>query len=286
MSKGKFKGLYFIHHVILDLIEEEAGRSIEDIPKNELIRITEGLTTLNARLKGIKCSYGAFRRARNRLVQLISEGRIIDHVSKIRNSKKPKTRGYQPSIEFKNRNDYDIRADILTKSEDWAGKTYIMYTASLSPSEVNRYLDNLIRLGLLERKIEGGKKKFKTTDLGHHYLYVFKQLKKFFSGKATDKPFKLDKKSRAIAISAINKIRRKNFYISCAFILEKTFEPKYKTPLMHVSSKSWKEINRYIEFLTELGLLEKVEKYKYKTTPRGSQYLEEYLNFALFNYLG
>jgi len=285
MSKGRTKP-YSIELTIADLIEEEGG-PIKTIPNEELMRITEDLRVGDASQKGKKFARRSFKAAKMKFLRLISEGKIVDHVSKIRNPKKPKKNTKTPtSIKFIYQNDYDIRANILTKSKGRSGKTHILYGTNLSLPRFNTYLDNLIRLGLLERKVYKKRKFFKTTDLGRHYLYVFQQLKKFLSGKTTDKPVKLDKESRATAISAINNIRRKNVYSICAFILEKASEPKYKTPLMDDSRQNWRRINKYIEFLTGLKFLERVDADKFQTTPFGSQYLEEYLNFALFNYLG
>lgn len=277
--------LYSIDRILANLIEEEVGESIEKIPKKKLMKITRSLTPLNASLKGIKCIPGSFRNSKRRFLRLISEGKIIDHVSKIRNpvTVQP-TRKYNVSLNPKNRINHKKIADILKNAKNGITRYHLGKNNRLSGSESKYYVDTLPRLDLLSYDKDTGL--YNITDLGFDFIHVFELLGKYLKGESTAEPVKLDEGLRKTVIFELNKITRKKVYDNSALILLQATKPKSKTTLMGKTVRVWHMINTYIEFLTELKLLEKVDGNKYKTTPLGSQYVEEYLNFILFYYLG
>jgi len=274
----KSKQRYLVAKTTIAIIEE-AGKPILQIPQDELLERVDGLSILHFQEKGVKCYLSSYRR---HFKKLILEGRLPGLVAKIKNLDTKKPRKYQLSINSKNRTRYEIKTSILTESENGLKKSHIMCGCNLSYEQTVQYLDELLRLNLLVKK----KDIYKTTDLGLDFIHVFQQLRKFLSGKKTDEPTKLNKKSRELAISALHEIKgNKTVYDHCALILERASVPTKTYDLRKASTRT-DNIHGYIEFLTGLKLLKSVDTDKFKTTPLGSQYLEEHLNFILYNYLG
>jgi len=69
-----------------------------------------------------------------------------------------------------------IIAEILEIAKDGALKTQIMYKANLSFSQLNEYLDFLVKLNLLESKEINGRTIYKTTEKGLKYLDNYKEI--------------------------------------------------------------------------------------------------------------
>jgi len=69
-----------------------------------------------------------------------------------------------------------IIAEILDIAKDSAFKTQIMYKANLSFSQLNEYLDFLLKLNLLECKKTEGKIVYKTTEKGLKYLNNYREI--------------------------------------------------------------------------------------------------------------
>jgi predicted transcriptional regulator len=80
--------------------------------------------------------------------------------------------------------------------------------------------------------------------------------------------------------SAVQKLweRRDRLQIM-AEIIEATKESQLKTRIMYSANLSFSQVNEYLSFLTEMGLIRVyVENGKklYKTTAKGNQYIENY----------
>ena len=69
-----------------------------------------------------------------------------------------------------------IIAEILEIAKDGTLKTQIMYKANLSFSQLNEYLDFLVKLNLLESKEINGRTIYKTTEKGLKYLDNYKEI--------------------------------------------------------------------------------------------------------------
>jgi len=284
MSRRKTSS-FLINKTTIDIIEEEAGKPIEKISQDKLLKIVKNLMTTDFRSKGLKYQPQYLK---HRFTKIILEGKFVDFVKKIKNQESIKNQEkYQPSINAKYRTFYDIRDNILIECQNGLKKTHITYICDLSYSSLNENLDNLLRLGLLE--YDEKNKIYKTTDLGLDFDYSFQQLRKFLCNEKVDKPIELDKETRALAISALHEIKehKKTIYDFCALILENDSETINRYDIRHASGGSLqsKKIDGYVEFLIGLNFLESIGTNEFKTTQRGRQYFEAYLNFLLFNYL-
>ena len=71
---------------------------------------------------------------------------------------------------------FEIMGEILSIAADGVRKTTIVYRANLNFNVVNRYLDLLIREGLINAAA-GSEMKFKTTEQGLGFLKAYKNLK-------------------------------------------------------------------------------------------------------------
>ena len=69
-----------------------------------------------------------------------------------------------------------IIAEILEIAKDGTLKTQIMYKANLSFSQLNEYLNLLVKLNLLESKQINGRVIYRTTDKGFKYLDNYKEI--------------------------------------------------------------------------------------------------------------
>ena len=78
--------------------------------------------------------------------------------------------------ERKRRDRLYIISEILIIAKDGCLKTQIMYRANLSFAQLNEYLSFLIKMNLLEIKIENSKNIYRTTDKGEKYLEKYKDL--------------------------------------------------------------------------------------------------------------
>ena len=281
MPKRKRAERWEVTKTAIDLMEKDAGKAIENVPPNKQLIIVKELARGDFSKKGFKIDPSNLKQ---KFRELILENKFNEYVKNIKNQQNiKKTPKYQLSINPKRRTNYQIQYSILEVSEDGLKKTHIMDKCNLSALELYKYLDNLLRLGLLEYVEE--KRIYKTTDLGRAFNYAFQQLRKLLTGESLDKLVRLNKKSKGLAISTLHEIKRKTIYENSALIVEKTFYPSTKNELRKASINN-NTIDTYIEFLTGLNLLKKIDTDKFKTTPLGSQYYETYLYFILFNYLG
>ncbi|MCD6504497.1 hypothetical protein J7K52_03885 [Candidatus Bathyarchaeota archaeon] len=82
---------------------------------------------------------------------------------------------------FDRRNRFKIMAEILTLCRrNLIQKTRIMYLCNLSYDQLQRYIDFLTHMGLLEAVTKSGRKYYQTTKRGIEFLEIFSKLEKFF----------------------------------------------------------------------------------------------------------
>jgi len=92
----------------------------------------------------------------------------------------------------KNRNRLEITQAILETARDGTRKTRIMHTANLSFKLLEKYVNGLVRAGLLKVR-EGEKKKtYKTSEKGLQFLREFEALEEYATILAT-KRHRLDR---------------------------------------------------------------------------------------------
>jgi len=101
------------------------------------------------------------------------------------------TRELKPAPK-KNRNRLEITQAILDIARDGVRKTRIMHTANLSFKLLEKYVNGLVRAGLLKVR-EGEKKKtYKTSEKGLQFLREFEALEEYATILAT-KRHRLDR---------------------------------------------------------------------------------------------
>ena len=82
---------------------------------------------------------------------------------------------------FDRRNRFKIMAEILTLCRGkLIQKTRIMYLCNLSYEQLQRYIEFLTHMGLLEVVTKSGRKYYQTTKRGVEFLEVFSKLEEFF----------------------------------------------------------------------------------------------------------
>ena len=88
--------------------------------------------------------------------------------------------------QHKRRDRLYIIADILEIAKGGSLKTQIMYRANLSFAQLNEYLSFLIKMNLLEIKIENSKNIYRTTAKGEKYLEKYKDLANLLGNNERD----------------------------------------------------------------------------------------------------
>lgn len=263
--------------VAITIIEEETGKPIESIPKTQLLNKVNELSILHFKERGIECNANYLPILRRSFKKRILEGSFNQYVIKLKNQQKS-TKSI--SIGLKYRAKYEIQVSILESSKDGLSKTQIMYKNNLSRDILRKYLDGLIKLGFLEFKLMEKWELYTATKLGLDYCRAFEPLKKALNGEDFESNV-LDKKSREKAIYLLHKIEEyKNRYDICVLVLESASEPKTNYDIYkNTDIRPYSYLLKYIEFLTKLTFLEKLEKDLFQRTPFGSKYYEAYLYF-------
>jgi len=84
--------------------------------------------------------------------------------------------GQQPAVN-RRRSTFEIIADMLRVGENGAGKTRIMYSANMSYSQIQRYLDFLILHGFIEKADMGNPTaSYRVTESGMKLLRLIENL--------------------------------------------------------------------------------------------------------------
>ena len=78
---------------------------------------------------------------------------------------------------MKNRSRYEVIAAILKSADKEETRTKIMYKAMLSNDQCKKYLESLMRSGLVNEVISDGKMLYKITSKGARFLSYYDQMK-------------------------------------------------------------------------------------------------------------
>lgn len=82
--------------------------------------------------------------------------------------------GSNPSS--KRRDKLYIIAEILEIAKDGVLKTQIMYRANLSFTQLNDYLEFMVKIKLLEKILQNGKEIYKSTEKGLSFLARYREI--------------------------------------------------------------------------------------------------------------
>jgi len=82
--------------------------------------------------------------------------------------------GSNPSA--KRRDKLYIIAEILDISKDGSLKTQIMYRANLSFTQLNDYLNFMLRISLLEKVLENDKDTYRATEKGVDFMQRYREI--------------------------------------------------------------------------------------------------------------
>lgn len=82
--------------------------------------------------------------------------------------------GSNPSA--KRRDKLFIIAEILEIAKEGSLKTQIMYRANLSFTQLNDYLNFMLRISLLCKVLENGKETYRATDKGEDFLQRYREI--------------------------------------------------------------------------------------------------------------
>jgi predicted transcriptional regulator len=93
-----------------------------------------------------------------------------------------------PGVVGRRRSNIEIIADMLRVGENGAGKTEIMYTANMSYSQIQKYLDYLVNHGFINKvKVDNTMVAYRVTDSGLKLLRVIDTLMRMLeSGSSGD----------------------------------------------------------------------------------------------------
>jgi predicted transcriptional regulator len=76
----------------------------------------------------------------------------------------------------KRRDKLYIISEILEIAKDGVLKTQIMYRANLSFTQLNDYLNFMLKINLLERFVENDKEIYKATEKGLNFLQQYREI--------------------------------------------------------------------------------------------------------------
>jgi len=82
--------------------------------------------------------------------------------------------GSNPSA--KRRDKLYIIAEVLEIARDGTLKTQIMYRANLSFTQLNEYLDFMLKISLLDKEVINGKDIYRATDKGTSFLQRYRDI--------------------------------------------------------------------------------------------------------------
>ncbi|MGB9741141.1 MAG: winged helix-turn-helix domain-containing protein [Candidatus Bathyarchaeia archaeon] len=84
---------------------------------------------------------------------------------------------------LKRRDKLYIMAEILDIAKDGTLKTQIMYKANLSFTQLNDYLEFMLKIKLLEKIVENDKEKYKATEKGLSFLQRYREMTQLLKGE-------------------------------------------------------------------------------------------------------
>jgi predicted transcriptional regulator len=91
-----------------------------------------------------------------------------------------------PGMIGRRRSNIEIIADMLRVGENGAGKTEIMYTANMSYTQIQKYLDYLVNHGFINKvKVDNTMVAYQVTDSGFKLLRVIDTLMKMLESGNT-----------------------------------------------------------------------------------------------------
>ncbi|MEM3730359.1 MAG: winged helix-turn-helix domain-containing protein [Candidatus Bathyarchaeia archaeon] len=83
---------------------------------------------------------------------------------------------WNPSRASKRRDKLYIISEILEIAKDGVLKTQIMYRANLSFTQLNEYLDFMLKIKLIEKFVENNKEIYKATAKGLEFLQRYREI--------------------------------------------------------------------------------------------------------------
>lgn len=83
---------------------------------------------------------------------------------------------WNPSLPQKRRDRLYIIAEILELAREGALKTQIMYKANLSFTQLNDYLEFMLKINFLERFVENGRDFYRATEKGLEFLQRYQEI--------------------------------------------------------------------------------------------------------------
>ncbi len=91
-----------------------------------------------------------------------------------------------PNLSAKRRDKLYIIAEILEIARDGTLKTQVMYRANLSFTQLNDYLDFMLKIELLEKIRVNSKEIYKATDKGLDFLQRYREITELL--RSTEEP--------------------------------------------------------------------------------------------------
>ncbi|MBS7633363.1 hypothetical protein KEJ15_07105 [Candidatus Bathyarchaeota archaeon] len=92
----------------------------------------------------------------------------------------------QSNPSTKRRDKLYIIAEILEIAREGTLKTQIMYRANLSFTQLNEYLDFMLRINLLEKVLNNDRETFKATDKGLDFLQRYREITELIKSENND----------------------------------------------------------------------------------------------------
>lgn len=80
-------------------------------------------------------------------------------------------------VRLKKRSSLDIISTILEAANGGIGKTRLLEKANLTTAQFEKYLQLLVSKKLVEKGVENGRPRYKTTEMGLRYVELYSALK-------------------------------------------------------------------------------------------------------------
>ncbi|MDH7564742.1 MAG: winged helix-turn-helix domain-containing protein [Candidatus Bathyarchaeota archaeon] len=92
----------------------------------------------------------------------------------------------QSNPSAKRRDKLYIIAEILEIAKEGPLKTQIMYRANLSFTQLNEYLDFMLKINLLEKVLNNERETFRATDKGLDFLQRYREITELIKSENND----------------------------------------------------------------------------------------------------